>query len=188
MQGYVSVTLPRMKVVGKILCCVAALLILIGVYQVLSPNYRRNVDFYNECVQNQLDLGTGAYSRNLSHTYDECVSGLPGAAFAPAGHRKIVATCFITFRKSVWSRARTARHKCHTHRARKCRETREARSRPFRDIPWFALPCLAQSSPKSSAASRFRSTVLPCFRGQADQYEYFRNCTAAKAARQANTP
>ena len=72
--GYVSVTLPRMKVVGKILCCVAALLIIIGVYQVLSPNYRWNMNFYNECVQNQLDLGTSAYSRNLSHTYDEWIS------------------------------------------------------------------------------------------------------------------
>ena len=72
--GYVSVTLPRMKVVGKILCCIAALLIIIGVYQVLSSDYRWNVNFYNECVQNQLNLGTSSYSRNLSHTYDGWIS------------------------------------------------------------------------------------------------------------------
>ena len=38
-------------------------------------------------------------------------SGLPGAAFTSASHRKIVATCFITYRKPVSAgrRARTAR-------------------------------------------------------------------------------
>ena len=63
------------------------------------------------------------------------------------------------------------------------RGTREAKSRPFREIPGFALPGFAQSRAKSRPAGRYPGVALPCFKGPADQYEYFQNCTAPKAAR-----
>ena len=41
---------------------------------------------------------------------------------------------------------------------------------------------MAQLVAKSSAVSLYYRVALPCFRGLADQYEYFQNCTAPKAA------
>ena len=68
-----SVTLPNKKTIGIFLICVSIVFIVIGAFQVLSPTYRNNVDFYNTCIENKMDLGVGSFYNNISRTYDEWI-------------------------------------------------------------------------------------------------------------------
>ena len=71
---YVSVRLPRKHVVGKVLCVIAAALILVGIFQITSSRYRSMIEFYNECVTNRADLGYNQYSLRLYPMYDDWIA------------------------------------------------------------------------------------------------------------------